>query len=630
MIETPPPRDDALTYVRPTPWWAKVGNALLSLAAAGALPAAGTIWLQFWFTQTFGGQPGWLQEVVDALPFGSVALGGSLVGLALLMIAVTLLAPGWVRRRYGTVEIHHDQLAFQFALAPSWAKQTVLAEQVTARVPTQHGLLLEVEDRRGWARWMFPLLVPVTDEAEQARVLARLDAALPDPEEAARVFGRGLPRYLVAGLVVSVLALAAPPVIVFAVRFSHHLVAGSLLAVVLPLVGIMAWFDAWFVQPRFRKLHLGRDALVLANQRIPYGDLTRVAAEEGELALEVGKKHLLLQLGDELPPALELLRERISGRETPLEVATVRPAWARLERRRRRGAAMIALTAALLAFDTAVAFSDPDVYAEAYVLDDDDQYIRVLYRVTDLRPRLVSLLEDPDDAISSYFLDDILVVPGLYPQTFDNVGERFRLDLVEGTGWHEDAGAFAVDPATTWHHVDCQGRRRAAAVELPPALTQAVIDAYADDLHQGSLPALLEPVLAGVDDPVVRAFLRGETSRRTYDLRDDDGGRLLWGVAHGEPVFAAVMAEALPLDLRVGVLRHEDVDLPGTPVSVRTMQLAWFESGSSEPIDLGSVPPLETLRRWTVEIEAGASVSEVSGPLVTERLRELVDATGSD
>jgi len=631
MTEQPDPSDETLLFSRPTPARVKLCEAVFFVVAVTALPAASVVGVQVWFQISFGSQPHWLQPVLDAVPFGTAALVGSLVGVALLPIALSVLTPVWARRRYGSVEVHQDQLVFRFALAPPWVKQTVLAEHVTSRTPTPHGLMLESSERWSFARFMFPLLVPVTSEDELAQVLARLDASAPAPDSEATVFGRQPPGFLVAALVVFVLGLAAPPVVLVATRFGQSWAMGGLLLVTVPLIMIMAWFDAWFIQPRYRKLHLGSEALLLANRRIPYDDLTRAATEDATLTLEVGRRRLLVRLRDETPAALALLRERLAGRKIPLEVASRLPGWAQPGPRRRRLVVGIAFTAGLWSFYMAAALSNPDIYDDVYVLDDDDQYVHVIYRITDLKPRLVSVLEDPADANSSYFLDDQLVVRGLYRQEFESSGEkRFQLDLERGFSWHDVGGDAVVDPATTWHAVDSAGRSRAAVVDLPSALTVAVLEAYDAALHQPSIPALLDPALAEIDDPTLRAFLRGETSRRTYDLRDGEGGRLLWGVSHGEPVFAVIAPADLPLDLLVGVFRHEDEDLPGVPASVGEVGLTWFAPMSSDPLDLGGPPSLEDLRRISEAIEAGTSVRQACESLVAPRLRALDEETRQD
>ena len=123
-----------------------------------------------------------------------------------------------------------------------------------------------------------------------------------------------------------------------------------------------------------------------------------------------------------------------------------------------------------------------------------------------------------------------------------------------------------------------------------------------------------------VDDPAIQAWLRGETSRRTYDVRDAEGQRLLWGLAHGDPLLAVVGPAARPLRIYLRGLIHED-ETPGVPTDLDEPGFYWFDGGS--PIALGACPSVEALRAAQRAIEAGTPVRQALADLARPRLEAL-------
>jgi len=626
--EQPGDEDEVLVLSRPAPLGLRVAVLLLPALAflpfsLFSLPALGVV---------DAARVPELLEQVEAWPFGAAAAVGTLVAAILGPIAGFLLAVSAVRRRFGRCELAADHARFQIALAPRrLGRVSVAYADVTSRVVTPSGLRVTVGRWGPLSAWLSPLLIPARTEAEVARVVERLDASEPTPADGAdeAAFGpEGAPARLVVALVVGILALSAVPALVLAARFGAEAFVAGWLPGLLLHAGLFTWLDVATLRPFCRRLRVGADGLIVGARRHPYAELTALYAADGLLAWTCGRRRGLNWVGPALPEAAAVLEERLARAGRELRVQRALPAWAAPRAIRRRRAALIGLGLLLAGLATAAAslprpaydaaIARLDLYGDVAVSDDEGQYAHLVYRLGDEAPRFL-LLEGAGVSAFNH-RNDTIRVPGLVEQELGlagraGLGEDVVVDLGAGEA-RDPSGAFSLPGGATFLHVRPSGRRTSAGFAIPLE-AKALLEAAGERTGMiESLPALLEPLLAEVDDPALRDFVLGRTSRRVHEAADDDGWRLLWGVDHGDVVFVVVLAADRGVAVDWGDLDHVVAGPRPAKLSKGAASvLLEREDGALQAL-AASPPGFAALVRATEAVRGGRSVREVTAGLL--------------
>lgn len=600
---TPAPAPETRVFERKVPWWFKV---VLPLTLLGP-PFVPLLVLNFLD----------VDELVDAFelsvgPVGSLAVGGTFLGGFVLLISLfgVLVAVG--RRRFGKCEISGDLATFHLLwIPPIDMKVSVALAEIGHRTETPWGLILTRKKKKArFPALLFPLFVPTHSEAETAEAVALLDReeAKTEGEEAVS-YGRKQHRKLIVPLVAVYLAAILVPLVILGVRFGFEGITRTpQTLVVFGVVISLMLFEIKVVTPFYGELAVGSTSLLVRTKRFDYADLTLLAKAPPFLAYQVGKRKKLAWLGDDLPTVSERLDAALEAQGLDLRVQPEAPPWASPAGRRRTAAVLVAANAVVFAVVLGLSFTTSDVYESEELCDDDGNYLRVVYRLGDKQPRFLLLVEDDrGPPTSNYFLDDTTRVPGLWNQSFGFKNE-LEIDMVAGR---------VVDPHGT-HEVPLTTRTLQLRPEdgltftsdrsLPANLGALVEEIEAVSFRPGSVPEALEPLLPGLEDPLLEDFITGRSSRRYYDVADGDGLRLICGVDRGEAKVLVVAPAAAGFQIYLN--GHHDVvgaggnkDLFAQDLSFSRLRSDGTYQAATQPL-----PEFEAMLELIARVRAGASI----------------------
>lgn len=548
----------AFELSRPAPGRVRLAFAALFALSLASLPGAVVITLAV--CSPGGSGFAWLHELAAGSPFGLAPWVGTAVALLALTLVLDKLYQARARRRYGRCRIEDDELLFEPCLGGG--EERVPLDDVTGFAVGPHGVLVETLDRPALQRWSRPLLIPTANPAEQARVLAHLEAPREHaPGEAS--FGRARPPWVRAALGAALLLLSAPALVLVATRFGQLALTFVAVPVVFLQVPGLLLFERRALGPRWTPVHLGRRALFWEDRRVAWQDVTRVAWSESELIVEAGQERLRTRVTPRLEQAKRLLARRLAGAGSRLDPEGPVPGWAAPEARRRQVRRLLALVLFVPLVASALALSNPPVHDTITVSDDDEVEMSLRHRVSDDQP--VEL-------------------------TVTHPGGRL---------------VFHVGGAS-------------------PSLTRAARQA-AQGPPIGSVAGLVERWVGRLDDPRLHAWVEGRIGRRTFDEADPKGWTLAWGAEQGQVLFVVLVRPGASVDVFLRDCAYESPLGARYPDRVtlvdETLPLVRVDGPGAALALPGPLPSLDELLRVTRAVRSGATIAGSS-----RELRELMEA----
>lgn len=609
----PPPPEAALVLERPAPPTARTVMGLLVVGSFLVPPGAAALALRLSGVGPGpGGVPAWL-----AGPFGPWPAVGSalfLLGLGLVMDKLWL---GCARRRYGRCTLDGEELTFELCLGGQ--EERVPLAEVTAFRAAPAGLLVEITGRGALERWTRPLLIPTRDEAELAQAVARLEA----PRECApgaASFGQRRPGWVWLVLAPAVLGLLYG--LLGLVAWRHGIEPAALLALPL-LTAVIAglWLlEARVLGPRWTPVHLGRRALLAGRERIEWDYVERAGVTaDGELALEAGPRRVRARVAPRADEARALLARRLQ--DAGLDPVRALPAWAKQPAVARRRRTLLAVWGVPALVCLLVAGSDLPIHDALSVSDDDGVRLRLIFRRCDGQPRLITIVASDDGFFPRLQVPELLgalvVKQGSFP--FDDA-PRGEVDLIGGRLVTPDGREDPLDPHTRLCLFD-GADAFASEVVLPPALTERLRAAEA--ARPGpveSIPALLDDLPLPAD-PLLRDWLEGRRGRRTFEVRDARGWRLVWGAERGRVLFCALVAPGAGVQLTLFGCAHRVAGPVEPTVWDDDFPLVRVDATGRVLAIPGRLPGLDELLAVRAAVRDGSSLRAAH-----RELRELEDA----
>ena len=611
-----------VVFSRPvTPRIKRLVALLACLTGLGCgLTLSSDLWLGAWLSGVApAGAPAWI------VPATLFALG---------LIAVALFATGLreVRRRYGHCVLHGDQAVFGVALSlgKKTGEVTISLNDVDARKEVSGGVILEVRARGAWANALFPLLIPTADEQELARAVALLDRleleeSLEGDADGLR-FGRSFPRRLHGLSLIAFglpLALALP--YAAGLAFALTLVGALLMITTLIAAVVLTGLWLWLLAQRYQLVRIGREALLVGQRRLFFGEVQRLSLAPPFLVWEGAEAPAIVWFGPRLAQAADAIDARLEavrGPELRVERTPAPAARALLARRARAAWALGALYLALVLSLAALHIWPPALYGDVTATDSLGNSAHLIYRVGDKAPVFLLLTSNDTHWASAGSGGASIRVGGLCDQSFGRSGP-LSLDLPGGFG-SLGGQRFELPPGATCASVGSGGRVKAAPQALPSRLAEALLAkaTFGMIFDRDPLPDQFEELDPAPQNEALASFVRGETSTRTFEALDGQGWRFAWGVDEGRTVFVFVGPAALSVQV---VLPPFLVDFGGPTGALlhrpeHSRAVLWPDGSLHFAPQPATLPAPEVLRRVSERIRAGERVIDASRELLSELL----------
>jgi hypothetical protein len=524
--------------------------------------------------------------------------------------------------------VHHP-------LALPFARNVVPLSFIASRRITRWGLALSLDRKAPLLLQQQALCLPTQSAQELQAAVAVLDAGdLLRGEPAAEAYHPALwPR--LGSLLLTFLAAALPLFVTIFVgkevlEFprSHLLIAVGVAALVFVPLALVV-YQAHLAQ--LRTLHMGPDSVALDHLVFPYPELIAVHVVEGGLVLETPTRRAAAWIRAPRAEVEAFLTRRLANVGGP-PVSSSPPAWARARLSPRRAARIRApyLVAWPLFFLALWAAPNHEVLQSGVSPARDLAQLVVEFPTK--RPLLLLTSEGPAQRAS-------FTLPGLWSETLGKRNAVNRVDLVARRLHLGDAPPVPIPTGTTWIHLTPAGPRFRSPVlaGTPELRSQAegmrwareALAALAATLASLNSPAQeprpLPPILRyarycpgpaawaedllETDDPELRAWLRGETSRRLVFAQGADGHALVWLVDRGRVAFVADVHPSAKAhvgeSLRfLGIGASASAPTQGGPWA-RTLRLA---ADGAVAASVAGVPRASALWTATERVRAGATV----------------------